>query len=53
MGTDITAVSAKTLHTNRLWLSADSCGCGIPTSDPKVEGMIYRSGTCLLISLGP
>ena len=53
LGTDITAVSACQLHTNRLWLSADECGCGLPTTDPKVEGVVWRSGSDLKISTGP
>ncbi len=56
LGSNIAAVSGHMLHTNRLWLSADTGGCGIPISDPKVAGVVYRNGacgTCLLISLGP
>jgi hypothetical protein len=40
------------LHTNRLFLSADSCGCGLPTTDPKVAGVVWRSGNDLKISTG-
>ena len=52
-GSDITAVSGKTLHTNRLWLSADASGCSLPIADPKVEGTVWRDGTDLKISVGP
>ena len=45
-GSNITAVSGNTLHINRLFMTL-TC---VPSSDPGVDGIIYRSGNTLMIS---
>jgi len=48
IGTGITSVSGCMLHANTLFLSADA----LPTADPGLKGVVWRSGTDLKISIG-
>ena len=45
-GDNITAVSGNMLHINQLFMTL-TC---VPSSDPGVDGVIYRSGNTLMIS---
>jgi hypothetical protein len=47
VGTGISTVSGNMLHANTLFLSAGA----LPTSDPGVEGVVWRDGATLKISV--